>query len=88
MIFKRNRGLGGQGPACIQTITVCGERVKGGREREGERVGSYLVSLFAEETIGAEDLTGMQIKLAFLCRSGLAVQRDIQMGIRCRCWRR
>lgn len=88
MIFKRIRGLGGQGPACIQTITVCVGRGKGGREREGERVGSYLVCLFAEETIGAEDLTGTQIKLAFLCRSGLAVQRDIQMGIRSRCWRR
>lgn len=75
MIFKRIRGLGGQGHACIQTITVCVGRVKGGREREGERVGSYLVCLFAEETIGAEDLTGMQIKLAFLCRSGLTAER-------------
>lgn len=61
-----------------------------GREREGRResVCVYLVCLFAEETIGAEDLTNMQIKLAFLCRSGLTVQRDIQIGVRCRCWRR
>lgn len=87
MIFKRLRGLGGQGPMCTQTIMVCGGRGKGGRGKEGERerVCMYLVCLFAEETIGAEDLTDMQIKLAFLCRSGLTVQRDIQIGVRCRC---
>ena len=46
-------------------------------EREIWREKEYLVCLFAEDTIGAKDLTGMQIKLAFLCRSGLIVQIDI-----------
>lgn len=61
---------------------VCVGGEKGGRGREEERVGSYLVCLFAEETIGAEDLTGMQRKVVFLCRSGLAVHNDIQIGVR------
>ena len=36
IIFKRIRGLAGQGPVCIQTITVCVRRAKGARGDERE----------------------------------------------------